>query len=100
MFRRIRRAVALAFILAFCVVRYWLERIRRPMTLERRALWLQQSARGVLGCLDIDIQFEGQPVRARFPLKQQHAVSGLRKAQRNHRSGWLTADHQVLCESR
>ncbi len=39
--RRFRRAVALAFVLALCVVRYWLARLRGPMTLERRALWLQ-----------------------------------------------------------
>ncbi|SPE27182.1 putative 1-acyl-sn-glycerol-3-phosphate acyltransferase family protein [Candidatus Sulfotelmatomonas gaucii] len=60
-FRRMRRAVALAFVLAFCVLRYWLKRLGGPMTLERRALWLQQSARGVLGCLDIEIQFQGEP---------------------------------------
>jgi 1-acyl-sn-glycerol-3-phosphate acyltransferase len=61
MFRRIRRAVALVFVLVFCVIRYWLERLQGPMTLERRALWLQQSARGILGCLDFEIKFEGQP---------------------------------------
>ncbi len=61
MFRSIRRAVALAFVLAFCVLRYWLKRLSGPMTLERRALWLQQSARLVLKCLDIEIQAEGEP---------------------------------------
>jgi lyso-ornithine lipid O-acyltransferase len=61
MFRRVRRAVALACVLAFCVIRYWIQRLRGPMTLERRALWLQQSARSVLGCLDIEIQFQGEP---------------------------------------
>ncbi|MGB8029838.1 MAG: lysophospholipid acyltransferase family protein [Terracidiphilus sp.] len=59
--RRIWRAVALAFALAMCVVRYWLARLRGPMTLERRALWLQGSARSILKVLDIRIQVEGQP---------------------------------------
>jgi 1-acyl-sn-glycerol-3-phosphate acyltransferase len=56
-----RRAVALAFALAMCVVRYWLDRLRGPMTLERRALWLQRSARSILKVLDIKTQVEGQP---------------------------------------
>lgn len=60
-FRRLRRAVALAFVLAFCVLRYWLKRLRGPMSLVRRALWLQQAARSVLRCLDIEIQFRGEP---------------------------------------
>jgi len=59
--RAIRRAVALAFALAMCVVRYWLDRLRGPMTLERRALWLQGSARAILRVLDIKAQVEGQP---------------------------------------
>jgi lyso-ornithine lipid O-acyltransferase len=53
--------VALAFALAMCVVRYWLDRLRGPMTLERRALWLQGSARAILRVLDIKAQVEGQP---------------------------------------
>ena len=57
--RRIRRAVALGFVLAFCVVRYWLARLRGPMTLERRALWLQGAARGVMKCLGIRERVEG-----------------------------------------
>ncbi|MGD0156705.1 MAG: lysophospholipid acyltransferase family protein [Terracidiphilus sp.] len=59
--RRIRRAVALAFVLAFCVLRYWLRRLRGPMTLERRALWLQSSARSILKALDIGSEVEGEP---------------------------------------
>ena len=61
MLRRIRRAVALGFVLAFCILRYWLARLRGPMTLERRALWLQGSARTVLKALDIESQVEGDP---------------------------------------
>jgi 1-acyl-sn-glycerol-3-phosphate acyltransferase len=59
--RRIRRAVALVFVLAFCVLRYWMARLRGPMTLERRALWLQAAARSVLNSLGIESQVEGQP---------------------------------------
>ena len=59
--RRMRRAVALAFALAMCIVRYWLDRLRGPMTLERRALWLQGSARAILKVLDIRTHVEGEP---------------------------------------
>jgi len=58
--RRIRRAVALAFVLPFLILRYWLGRLRGPMTLERRALWLHASARSVLKCLGIETQVEGE----------------------------------------
>jgi 1-acyl-sn-glycerol-3-phosphate acyltransferase len=59
--RRIRRAVALVFVLAFCILRFWLARLRGPMTLERRALWLQACARMVLKSLGIGYEAEGQP---------------------------------------
>jgi 1-acyl-sn-glycerol-3-phosphate acyltransferase len=59
--RQVRRAVALAFALAMCVVRYWLARLRGPMTLERRAVWLHSAARSVLKALGIQLQVEGQP---------------------------------------
>jgi len=61
MLRRVRRAVALVFALALCIVRYWLRRLRGPLTLEMRAVWLQQSARMILKCLGIGYQVEGQP---------------------------------------
>jgi len=60
-FRAFRRAVALVFALAFCIVRYWLYRLRGPITLERRAQWVQASAKGILHSLGIDYQIEGQP---------------------------------------
>jgi 1-acyl-sn-glycerol-3-phosphate acyltransferase len=60
MLRRVRRAVALVFALALCVARYWLKRIRGPLTLEQRAEWLQQAARTILKCLGIGYQVEGQ----------------------------------------
>ena len=59
--RRIRRAVALVFVLSLCILRYWLMRLRGPMTLERRALWLQGAARSILKTLGIEFQVEGQP---------------------------------------
>jgi len=59
--RRIRRAVALAFVLTSCILHYWLMRLRGPMTLEWRALWLQASARSILISLGIESQVEGQP---------------------------------------
>ena len=61
MLRRVLRAVALAFALALCVARYWVKRIRGPLTLEQRAVWLQQAARMILKCLGITYQVEGQP---------------------------------------
>lgn len=61
MLRRLRRAVALVFALALCILRSWRARWRGPMTLERRALWLQACARTVLDCLGIESQVEGQP---------------------------------------
>jgi len=59
--RRIRRAVALAFALAICVLGYWLKRLRGALTLEQRAVWLQESASRVLKSLGIAYQVEGQP---------------------------------------
>ena len=61
MLRRVRRAVALAITLAICVLRYWVRRFHGRMTLERRALWLQESARGVLKSIDIRYEIEGEP---------------------------------------
>ena len=61
MLRRIRRAVALVFALALCVLRYWLKRMRGPLTLEQRAVWLQQAARMILKSVGIGSHVEGQP---------------------------------------
>ncbi len=47
--------------MAFCILRYWLARLRGPMTFERRALWLQGAARGVMKCLGIRERVEGSP---------------------------------------
>jgi 1-acyl-sn-glycerol-3-phosphate acyltransferase len=61
MLRRFRRAVALVIALGMCIVRYWLRRIRGPLTLEQRALWLQLAAKMILKCLGIGSLVEGQP---------------------------------------
>jgi lyso-ornithine lipid O-acyltransferase len=60
-FRRIRRAVALAIMLAFCLIRYAWMRLQGPMTLERRALWLQKTAQNLLSGLNIHYTVQGQP---------------------------------------
>jgi 1-acyl-sn-glycerol-3-phosphate acyltransferase len=60
-FRAIRRAVALVFALILSIVRYWLLRLRGPITMERRALWSQQTARLILACVGIRSRVEGTP---------------------------------------
>jgi 1-acyl-sn-glycerol-3-phosphate acyltransferase len=59
--RRFRRAVALAFALVLCILRYWLKRVRGPLTLEQRAVWLQQSAIMILRCLGIGTRVDERP---------------------------------------
>jgi 1-acyl-sn-glycerol-3-phosphate acyltransferase len=60
-FRRFRRAVALGCSLAWCVVRFWLLHLSGPMTLERRALWVQIASRGILRSMGVAYRVEGQP---------------------------------------
>ncbi len=60
-FRTIRRAVALVVALAFCIFRYWLIRLRGPLTMERRAWWSQQSAKAVMFAVGIRYHVEGTP---------------------------------------
>jgi lyso-ornithine lipid O-acyltransferase len=59
--RAVRRAVALGFALAGVVLRYWILRLRGPLTMEQRARWTQQSGRGILQSMGIRFQIEGQP---------------------------------------
>ena len=59
--RPVRRAVALAFALVMCVLRFWLMHLRGPMTMVRRAQWIQASGRGILTSLGIDYRIEGRP---------------------------------------
>ncbi len=59
--RAARRAVALALVLVMCIVRFWLMRLKGPRTLERRALWVQATALGILNSLGIQYQIKGHP---------------------------------------
>ncbi len=60
-FRTIRRAVALVLALALCILRFWLMRLRGPITLKRRAQWAQQTARRILAGVGIRYRVEGTP---------------------------------------
>ena len=57
--RAVRRAVALAFSLAACVLAWWLMRLRGRITLVRRAQWLHGSCRRVLRAFGIQVQVHG-----------------------------------------
>ena len=56
-----RRAVALVFALALSIIRFWILRLRGPLTLEKRALWVQQTSRGILSVVGIRYRVEGTP---------------------------------------
>lgn len=58
--RLVRRAVALAMVLGAAVFRYWLIRVRGPMELERRAMWLSDTCRRVLWSMGIRVEIEGE----------------------------------------
>lgn len=60
-FRAIRRAVALGLILVTVVLRYWRLKLRGPITMERRACWVQGSCRAILAGLGISYTVEGLP---------------------------------------
>jgi 1-acyl-sn-glycerol-3-phosphate acyltransferase len=59
--RALRRAVALAFALAACILSYWWIRVRGPLGLEQRALWLHGAACRILEALGIHCYVHGQP---------------------------------------
>ncbi|HZB88498.1 MAG TPA: lysophospholipid acyltransferase family protein [Terracidiphilus sp.] len=59
--RAARRAVALAAALLFCRLRYAMIRIRGPLTLVQRALWMQSTGRLVTASLGIQVTVEGTP---------------------------------------
>lgn len=59
--RALRRAVALAFALAACVLSYWLWRVRGPLSLVQRAQWLHGAASRVRKALGIRCIVRGQP---------------------------------------
>jgi 1-acyl-sn-glycerol-3-phosphate acyltransferase len=60
-FLAFRRAVALGFALALCIVRFWILRLRGPLTLEKRAQWVSQTSRGILSIVGIRLSAEGTP---------------------------------------
>src|ERR1700758_1093444 len=51
--RALRRAVALGFALAACILSYWLLRVRGPLSLPQRAQWLHGAACRVARALGI-----------------------------------------------
>ena len=59
--RAARRAVALGWALALVIFRFWRLRLRGPVTLESRALWMQSSCRLVLDGLGVHYRVEGAP---------------------------------------
>lgn len=61
MFRRCRRAVALVIAITDCIVRAGWTRLRGPLTLVQRALWLQRSAWKVLAAAGIEWRVLGVP---------------------------------------
>lgn len=60
-FLAFRRAVALGFALALSIVRFWILRLRGPLTLEKRALWVQQTCLGILKGVGIHYRVDGTP---------------------------------------
>jgi 1-acyl-sn-glycerol-3-phosphate acyltransferase len=59
--RAARRAVALASLLLFCLLRSLVQRMSGPDTLERRALWLHESAVLVMRAMGIRLKVTGPP---------------------------------------
>jgi 1-acyl-sn-glycerol-3-phosphate acyltransferase len=60
-FRTIRRAVALVLALALSIFRYWLLRLRGPLSMQSHALWGQQTAKAIMGGVGIGYRIEGTP---------------------------------------
>jgi 1-acyl-sn-glycerol-3-phosphate acyltransferase len=63
-FRAIRRAVALAITLIGCMFRYWLLRLRHPLTPlsdAQRGEWSQSCGRPLMDALGIRFSVEGEP---------------------------------------
>lgn len=53
--------MALVTRLVFCIFRFFFMRLGGPMTLERRAVWLQRTAQDILAGLNIRYSVSGQP---------------------------------------
>jgi len=63
LFRRLRRAVALAGSLGWCMIRFGLKRLAGPVPLLWRAHWVQSSSRNILRSLGIHARVQGVPTR-------------------------------------
>jgi 1-acyl-sn-glycerol-3-phosphate acyltransferase len=61
--RAARRAVALVSVLLLSLVRFWLLRLRGPLTLERRVLWGQSMGRMLMPALGIRYRCIGEAPR-------------------------------------
>jgi 1-acyl-sn-glycerol-3-phosphate acyltransferase len=55
-----RRAAALMFVLIASIARFWVLRARGKLSLERRALWLQETCARVLRSIDIEYHVAGE----------------------------------------
>jgi len=53
--------VALVLALAFSIARYWLLRLRGPISMQRRAEWAQQTAKAIMRGVGIRYHVEGTP---------------------------------------
>jgi lyso-ornithine lipid O-acyltransferase len=52
--------VTLGLALAACIFHYWRIRLRGPLALERRALWLQAACKRVMAAMGVDSRIEGE----------------------------------------
>lgn len=59
--RAVRRAATLVFALSVSILRLGLARLSGPFTLQRRALWIQSTARLVIFSLGIPVRISGRP---------------------------------------
>lgn len=59
--RAARRAAALGCALAINILHYWALRVRGPLSLERRAFWLNSACGRVLASLAIRCRLQGTP---------------------------------------
>lgn len=60
-FRAIRRALALVLVLGYGLLCYWIQRLRGPLTMRQRAVWVQRTCRGILKGAGIRYSVEGAP---------------------------------------
>jgi 1-acyl-sn-glycerol-3-phosphate acyltransferase len=58
--RAFRRAVALGFTLALCMVRYWLLRLRGPLSMDERGLYGHSCGQPLMSALGIRLRYSGE----------------------------------------